>query len=401
MLGYSFNKIVQYLAQTSVLARLFIFVEFSRVIGFIPHIPEFFVYGIMICCAYDFVKKSKKTNSLFLSLLLYIPIEIIITSPLPLFKPWTRYILLCVLLFSSSSLFQSEINRNTRVRIYNIVCGICAFLGVGSFFARYTGVNYMIIQNTDIINNVGLFGGLTNHSMLLGPIAAVGVLFLLNKSMSSKGRIWWIMTVMSMCSVMFASSRSAFVSVIVGILVYLYVRSNRASRLLKYVIILMTSVSITLPLWQNAMSGLIEKQQNNTELGGTFASREDKWVQRIQEFESSPILGYGFCSVDPSNRDNSIGADGSSMEPGSSWLSVISMLGVIGAILVFVVVRVAFVQVYVNEKDPFLSSMLSMLFVNMCTEGYIFFAGSFLCFFFWLTTAVCMDRKYGSNYVVR
>ena len=149
-----------------------------------------------------------------------------------------------------------------------------------------------------------------------------------------------------------------------------------------------------MPLWQNALDGLAEKQERNISSGSTFHSRADKWGQRIEEFKSSPIVGYGFASVDPANKDQSIGAGGKSIETGSSWLSVLSMTGIIGFILIMWIYIKAFLSVYKWTKDTLLLSVLTLLSVNICTEGYIFFGGSFLAFLFWITIGVCSDQAY-------
>ncbi len=60
------------------------------------------------------------------------------------------------------------------------------------------------------------------------------------------------------------------------------------------------------------------------------------------EFESSPLIGVGFDAIDLNLSSASGGYDKDSgmVESGSSWLIILSMTGLIGAILLFPVLLV-------------------------------------------------------------
>ena len=49
---------------------------------------------------------------------------------------------------------------------------------INHFFAKFLGINFMKTYTKDFVFQVGRFGGLTTHSMLLGPIAGIGALYM-------------------------------------------------------------------------------------------------------------------------------------------------------------------------------------------------------------------------------
>lgn len=389
-------SIYVYLKNTDKIVLLFVFAELTKIVGFLPHISEVIIYGIIVLYSVFCFLYTSKFNLVYIALLAYIPLEIMIMSPDDMFSPWQRYFLFAIIIVTCSGMCVSEQLIIARNRIFEITCFACAFLGVGSFFARFLGINYMRVYNLSVseLNATGLFGGLASHSMLLGPAAGVGTLYLVNYAFKERKKILWLCAAFSLVSVLFASSRSAFLSVIAGIMVFIQLSSESIGKFFKYIMVIFIVIACTMPLWQKAMSGLIEKQQNNVTAGSTFSSREDKWSQRITEFESSPVFGYGFASVDPANKDHSIGMGGKSLESGSSWLSVLSMTGIIGFILIMSIYLKSFRSAYRFTRNPLMLSVLTLLSVHMFAEGYIFFGGSFLAFLFWITIGVCSDQEY-------
>lgn len=386
--------IYEHLKGINKIVLLFICAELTKIVGFLPPISSTIIYGIIIIYAIHCLLHTKNYESIYLGLLSYIPLQILITSPNVMFSPWQRYLLFAIIIITCSGMCQSEILRSERGRIFEIICFSCAIIGVGSFFARFLGINYMQVNGITDLSRAGIFGGLASHSMLLGPTAGVGSLYIVNKALENKSVFLFACSILCLASVLFASSRSAFLSTIAAGFVYLHFKTANLGTFFKYFVAIFILLACSIPLWQGAMKGLIEKQNGNVVAGSTFASREDKWDQRFEEFKSNPICGYGFVSVDPTNKDNSIGAGGQSVEPGSSWLSVLSMTGIIGLIFIGSIYVEALLAVAKNSRNPFLFGVITLLTVNMFTEGYIFFGGSFLSFLFWITIGVCRDQKY-------
>ena len=121
---------------------------------------------------------------------------------------------------------------------------------------------------------------------------------------------------------------------------------------------------------------------------GTVNTRETLWNDRIREFHSSPIFGVGFASQSNLLSETKSGELGGKIEPGSTYLMVLSMTGVIGmmALLFFFLKPLMslnfWTRVYSIERYK-LAAYIFFL-VHFVAEGYIFSSGSLLACVFWL-----------------
>lgn len=368
----------------------------NQVVGFTPSIPSVFYYVILIGYAFYCLCTKHSLNGVLAAFLLYVPIGILLTQPNSQFKPWERYILFSLMLIANSPLLQGNKNILYRSRILRIILFSCAFLGIGSFFCRFLGINYGSLGLNE--TGVGLFGGLTNHSMLLGPIAGIGSLYMSTMWYNTKRKIFILLAFCCLLSVMFSASRSSLMATVVANIVMLYKMSGTGSRFLKIGVILAVIGSLTFPLWGGALDDVVAKQNANVEAGGSFESRSSKWEARIEEFQSDPLFGVGFASVDLSNvkaMDDTNG-DSGVVETGSSWLCIFSMTGLIGAFLLLPVFYKSFITAW-KSRTKYASVVVGLLvlfYVHMVAEGYVLAGGSFLAFCLWLSVGVGYDCKY-------
>jgi len=363
--------------------------------GFLPAMPAALVYAIPILYAAYCLGKQKEFNPLMLILVAYIPLELLIAQPSPIFKSWPRYILFLLLLINVSPLLDSNILRSYRKNIFKVTMYACVFLGVGSFFARFLGINFMVIDDEFVAYGTGLFGGLTTHSMMLGPIAGIAACYLASRAYRSKRKVDWLWVVMALGAVMFSASRSALMAAIAGIIVTVYRQSGSASKFVQIGIVTFVIAASTFSLWGSALDNVIEKN------GGAGAlnidSREAMWEERWKEFEESPIYGVGFCAA--AHRGGyGIDVKTGRIESGSSWIIIFSMLGIVGACIIVPIFFKAFMTAYQSktELSAIACGVLSLFFIHMFAEGYIFAGGSLLSFMLWLTVGVAFDCKYKS-----
>lgn len=377
-------------------ASFYAIVAVWAVIGPLPSLPSIIVYAAPLIYSIYCLSKPHSTDMLILVMLLYIPLELLIAQPSGVFKSWSRYILFASVIMNVSPLFQSERHRRNRTHILRIVLWTCVFIGVGSFFARFLGINYMVINNTTFAFRTGLFGGFAKHSMMLGPIAGIGAIYLLGKAFETKQKIFWVLMVLSVFSVFFAASRSALMATIAGIAISLYRLSGNTSKFLKISLVGLVLASSTFSFWGSALDNVIEKNKGNSS-SLNFDSRQKYWNARIDDFYSSPVIGVGFCAADKT----SVGVDITTgiIESGSSWIIVFSMLGIVGACIVIPIFMKAFVSVF-RERDlqsAVISGILGLFFIHMFAEGYVFAGGSFLAFMLWLFVGIAMDNNYKSE----
>ncbi len=362
------------------------------IVGFLPAMPQTVLYVTLTVVAVWSLSNSTRYRIPLLCLLCYIPIEIIISDAPSFFSPWMRFILFAFVLMSVSSLFGGEKLVRFRNEVFRLTIIGCVLLGVGSFVARFMGINYM---KSFFGNNasIGYFGGLTNHSMLLGPISGISTIYLIFKFFMTRHKLLLIFAVMSIGCVMFSASRTALIATVAGLIVLFYLMNRSSKKIIKYALLFVLAAVVSFPYWSDVLiRGVIAKNQGlTTEL--STSSRDSKWDNRMDEFESRPLFGVGFSTVDLNNLEDY--AQDGGIETGSSWLSVLSMTGIIGAALMLWILLKAFFNIYSQRKPEasLICAILTLFAVSMMAEGYIFAGGNFCCIMFWLVLGQAYDYQ--------
>lgn len=366
----------------------------SRTTGFRLFSPDITYYCALGLISGAVLVKGVKIDMACGALLIYIVINILITDPPDVFLPWLRFGLFALVIVAVSPLIKTDYAKKLRLRIFRGIIICCIIIAVVSFFCYFLGINMMrsVWDGSEIndfqTNNSGTFGGITTHSMLLGPISGVAVIactyFALNHN-----RKFWILAVMCAGSLLFAASRASLLATIAGEIVLFYFSSRHFGKMAKRIMQGILILAVTYPLWGGALGGLEAKNKGDLTEGVNLDSRGEKWEIRLDEWNESPIFGIGFCSV--SSRD-AVGIGGI-IEPGSSWLAILSMTGIIG----FILFAIIFLRAARNSLSPrrpsgaVVGAILIMLGVHMMAEGHIFSGGSFLCFVVWLAIGCATD----------
>lgn len=393
-----FEEIKEYYQKSNKFAFWLTLLVLNQTVGFTPHMPAFALYFLFLAFAvYQLIGKEKKVDIYLLSFLIYIPLQLLITTPDAAFKSWERFVLFVLLIICVSPLLVSEKSIKCRRTMFLTAMYFCTFIGIGSFFGRFLGLNYMYRYDMNIVFSSGFFGGLTVHSMLLGPIAGIGTIFMVYSAYKSEKKIYWLMAFICLLSVFFSASRSALGATIAGCTLALFRLSGAVGRFAKSCIIISLLGSLSFPLWGGALDAVKEKNNLNVQSGSALSSRESLWNYRFQEFREHPILGMGFAAVKQQgsawtgfNKDTGI------VESGSSWLIILSMTGIIGTYLLFAFFIRAYFTAYRDKEQlsALVCGVLTLFYVHMVAEGYIFFGGSQMAFMLWLTVGVAMDCKY-------
>lgn len=386
----------QVLKNAGLIVLLFVLSKFSQTFGFLPFIPEELIYGCMILMAIYMFTKYTKADIQMLILLGYLVLNIYLCKPDTIFNSWMRLGLFVILMVCVGPLLQNETLRDIRHKCLQVTMSIITGLSIISFFCYFFEINYMWLEYESEYNTAGTFGGLFSHSMLLGLIAGASAVFSTYKALETEGNqktVFIVITLICLATVFLSASRSALLCSIAGVLLTLQKASNNNQHFLKIATIGMLITAVTYPLWGEITEDVVEKTEKNMEMGGFTASREDKWNARIEEFKSSPLVGIGFAAVDPELDDVS---HGGIIEPGTSWLAVLSMTGIIGLILFLSVFYKAYTACnkMTQQEDALYLGLLALFSVHMMAEGYVFAAGSFQCFLLWLIIGCCYDRKY-------
>lgn len=358
-----------------------------------PFINTYVYYVAMALFAITSLGGSdKRLNIAYIILILGAVASLITNNVPPVFNAWQRLIFFILMSIPISPMIESQFFRNRRLKAFNYLLWLSAFVGIVSFFCYLVGVNYMynFVSGEYSVNSAGWFGGITVHSMLLGPISALGASYMTwystgtNLSNKRKKHIAFVCIFLCLASAMLTASRGSVIAAIVGCVVVYMLRNGKVgSKITSSIVGLLLIGILVQPLLEPFSAMLISKQEANIEAGGTFDSRQGKWQSRIEEFESNPFFGSGFCSVDIKSGDYS---ENGVLEPGSSWLAVLSMLGIVGVICIWIIVFKPMIKLYkrCNRNDVLLIGIFCVFLIQMSTEGYIFAGGNFMFFYFWL-----------------
>ena len=352
---------------------------------------------LVICWMYMVYKGGLKISGPFIAFYCVIFLNILISDIPPFFRPFQRGIMFVLVTMVCSSALETKLSLIFRTYLFRYLMYGTVIVGVGSFFCYFLGVNMMPDQwgrdnGAELYsNNGGSFGGLAAHSMLLGPMAMMSALFFYFLYQKRTDKIYLILFFLSTMSVVLSASRGALLALLVAIVYNLIMGKVNAVVKKRMIKILVVSAIFTIPLYGVVFKGMIDKQEKR-EQTGTVNSRDIKITYRLNEFKSSPIFGIGFCSIDINGGDDYSENEGR-IEPGSSHLAVLSMLGLAG----FAAYLVILYNAYANTKrvsthrSRFVFACFVAFFVHASVEGYILSAGGFLALLFWLVVGQCIS----------
>ncbi|CDA86848.1 O-antigen ligase [Bacteroides faecium] len=403
------NKILNYLINLPVFANvdatinckrmawLFTIIAINGITGFsIPLLGSIYIPVCMVCLLYILACGKLKIDGLYV--VMYIAFFLsALGATEPFFNSNIRYLLfLCVTLLCTSCI-SSPTAIAFRSLVYRNILILLTFLTIGSFVCYFLGINLVRKDLMHDVTSAGVFGGLYAHSMLLGPMSALVALMFLNTYVVYRKKILIALFFIAAAAVVMSASRGATLAMVVPIVYSLFFMKDLGGGRKALIGLLVVTSIVAIPIADRIATGLITKQQRNEKAGSTFDSREDKWDNRIREFEENPVLGIGFCSVDLRNSEDYNAAGG--VESGSTHLSILSMTGVVGMIPYLCVLLSAYKSV--RRDRSVVAQMRMYMFLAMIThamfEGYALYAGGFLCFVYWLMIGHCADYKKMKN----
>lgn len=374
----------------------------SSITGGILLSQPFYYLALAILGVRILMKGHVRLSNVYVLLLLVVcALSLILNNPPSFFRAWERLGVYTLVLFVASPMLSSREASIERYKVLKYFIYIGIILSVGSFFSYFLGINLFVREGIELDIGAGTFSGLMNHSMVLGPVSALSAILLFSRIVNlrevrNKKKVISNSVLFILCcgSCLLSASRGAIGCLVVGCIYVLF--SFYRERLSKVVGVLLVVVGIaaaTFPIWGGLTSFVMQKQQGNIENGSLIFSRENKIEARIYEFKSSPIYGIGFCVLDP--QFTGVSKETGRIEPGSSWLAVASMTGILGLLCFIPICLISLKKVW-RMQDRFLSCMLGgmLLFflIHMSVEGYIFAPKSFLSLLFWLIVASINDR---------
>lgn len=356
-------------------------------------------YGIFIAVLTTLliIKTRVKFNVLMILFAFAGILSIILNDVPSFFQPYHRFIIFTVIISLIGPFIYNSTLHLFRLTLGNMLNNAILIMVIISFIGIVAGLPTMVGR--------GGFAGLFNHSMMLGPMAAIAILVALHAAQLAvnKRKYWFFMALAAMAFItcIAAGSRSALLSGVAGSIFFYYkLNQGKLTRFVRIILVIIAFGVFSFPLWESYTERMMDKIAYSENQGDALVTRTGLWEMRISEFKSSPFVGVGFAAVDTEISTKFNEEDGK-VEPGSSWLAILSMTGLLGFIPIFILIAKNIFFLFKDRQDPIFSALLGgllfMFIVHMMAEGYALSAGSGLFFYFWLlmgTIEVMKNNKY-------
>ncbi len=396
MLGKAYSGLI-----IRVLALVGVALSLTRCVGLgLELISTEFYYLLWTMLALLTIERKNSFSVGHILFLLVSLFSILLNNIDAVFQSEYRLLSFLIMLWVIGGLSRSQRNISFRVCFFKYLNVSLVGLTLVSFCLYPLGISLLAHSN-------GLYKGLFNHSMLLGPIAGASTILSVFNCLYPQEifkihpRLSVVVAVISILTLLLSGSRGALGAVWVGIMILLYIRYGaQKAKLLKIFLSLIIGLLISGPIWYPYTEQIRFKQERNLRSGGTFQSRERLWEDRWAEFNNSPMIGSGFASMNKKLVKQKLtnNAKGG-VEPGSSWLFLLSSTGILG-LLCFLYVGVVpwfrMLRAKASTRTPFhvlLLALLAMMFIHMFLEGYVLSSGGFLFLYLWLCIGLMNDLK--------
>jgi O-antigen ligase len=380
------------------LAFILALVAVNNGISLTPKTPTA-VYAFFFLFAFAIVVAGSKPKFLMLAALFLMgcTVSVFINDIPEYFHSGERLLSFLFIFLCISPFVYTQKLSNFRIYLFRystfFIAGIIVLSILGKFTGIYSGTNAL-----------GLFQGLTVHSMLLGPLSAMTLLFSLWKvnsiTKNNKIRNRYILIIcFSFICLLLAASRGAIIGAIIGMLVmFVSIYKKKLRDLVKVVFILLIVLVSTSSLWTGYLDGIIKKNEATSSEDGLVSARSELWTYRIQEFNENPLFGIGFSTSKFGLIDTEVGQ----IEPGTSWGAIFAQIGLFGG-LPFLLLIVYYFNFLIRSQDKFnngslLLGMLCFFVIHWFAEGYMLASGGFLFFYAWLLLGVIDAYRRNKHY---
>lgn len=357
--------------------------------------PMFYVVLLAISSIYVFKKRYKCERNWWAILVLIISVLSVILNyadtPV-VFHVEQRIVLLAIVIFAFSPAI-----TNYKIYLYRkkiFVClglGLC-IVGIASALLSFVGFGYSgmyLIGLSDFPNSLGYTLGMT---------------MIFSFSLLTQAKKWYIriicIGIILLCyrTIPLTGTRTAFYSIPIVIIVYIYFNSRSFASMLKKVFVFSLFAISVLSVIKVDMSIINMKNEIQEERGET--SRASLFYARQKEFEQSPIIGYGTFRGDP--RYAIINENGN-VEVGNTFYAFLSMNGVIGFInfcIFYLCLIIPFISYMIKKKKVGVTSFEVLLllvvlynFISMQQQGLALNPGLYSTGFNWLSMALMFKPK--------
>ena len=232
------------------------------------------------------------------------------------------------------------------------------------------------------------FTSFMNQSMLLGPIVGMGIVIALARAIHGRSWRWGLLAILGLVPLLASGSRVAALATGAAGCFLIIRHKPMIGGLCGLLLLLAVYSFITHGQSDSSSDSSSDSFTGALARKGIANSRADLWQSRIDEFKSSPLFGIGIA-MGTGEGASEEGNGSIRVEPGSSYLAILSMTGGLGAIafsLALGLLLFGYVssQRQVGLDRDILNVVGVFLGVHGVAEGWILGFGSPLCFLFWL-----------------
>lgn len=357
------------------------------------------LYYLLWAVSLYYINKSHSKSVSGRSSLAVALIAVIVFSSLINLALDIRFVLISVVLFvtlarTSYGYYQYKVNF-----IYAALFGF-AVTGVINYIAYELNINYFtevegMHFGEELYKN---FSGFTTNPMWLSAASGVGTIFAFywaNK-FYNRGEFLYavlVLPVIYMCilTTTRGASRSALGVSLFASLVLLFLNNKKPAKIIGIATVVCVGSFFLMPKIEANSQRIREKQMAQESRGQI--SRAGLWSQRIEEFKSSPVWGIGYAKFGVGEYSH-VGTG----ESGNGYLSMLAQTGLVGLVLGLSIIKrgvLPLKKIRGNDKVALFFCVALYMAMHTNFEGYIFQAGWYLCFFFWMLISTLDDyRRY-------
>lgn len=385
-------KIKEYITLSNVLLLILCICAVSSYIGGPIFYGLLVIYSIYKVLSYI---NNAKYNKFCIAFILIALISSIINYAItePIFRVEQRTITLILVLIAFSPLISNKKIYGFRKKLFITLLFAITICALISSIMGLLGNGFILNYLT----------GIFEYPNALGYALGLCIIFLSYMLFNTKNRLLSISClfgiILSIISIPLTGTRTAFYSIPIIILGYIFLRSKNIFTFIKYLIpTIILGFAVTYVIGID--TSLIEKKNELQKENGT--SRDGLWSARINEFKTSPIIGIGTFRADM--RWTKVNSNGN-VEAGNTFLMMLSMNGILGFlnfILLYLSLVIPFYKYILHKKRKGLSSLdilLSLIiiynFISMQQAGLVLNAGYYTTGINWISLSLLFNyNKY-------
>lgn len=312
----------------------------------------------------------------------------------PIFNAYSKFIGFIFMLIFSSTLISNDYIRNHQLLFLNNYYRLSYFIVSISFLGYF----FPVLEIFNVTDHAGGYRGVFTNSVFFGTFLALFMVILFYKILYSKVKYKFLSILFFLISfylLFITGSRSAIISFLLVALFIVFKKYSLRYIFFKYWYYFFIIPSLVIFMYNKGVFDvIIRKVEIANDLGQN--SRDSLWNNRISEFIQNPIFGIGFNTVNLDISHYEFKEESSSIEPGSSWLFILSTTGLLGFISFLFYLYKTMIPFKIGNENILYYSLTLFFLISMIFEGFVFSVGNILVFLFYISLTL-IKKDYAIN----